>query len=96
MNLDERELKELDELIELFDEGIALNVNFDDGKQLRWEELSCFKLIKEIIDGRINRANVEQEVIRDAKEQMTYVEEFFTSIGYPSQPIFQKLRAILE
>lgn len=95
MYLNEEDLKELDNLIELFDEDVTLSVDFDDGKQKRWN-VSCFKLIKEIVDGRVNKTQIAQELIEDAKEQITYAEEFFISVGLSPQPIFKKLQALLE
>ncbi len=95
MYLNEQELKELDNLIELFDENTALSVNFDDGRQLEWK-VSCFKLLKEIVYGRIDKAKIAQKVIDDAKEQLTYAEEFLNGLGAADATAFEKFHAILK
>lgn len=95
MYLNSKELEELDELTELFDESVTLEVSFDDGRHMELA-VSCFKLIKEIVDGRMNKTQIAQEIIDDAKEQLNYTEEFFYSTGIVDTSIFKKLREVLE
>ena len=93
MYLNSKELEELDELIELFDESVTLEVSFDDGRNIELA-VSCFKLIKEIVDGRVNKTQIAQEIIDDAKEQLNYTEEFFYSTGIVDTSIFKKGRFV--